>query len=227
MAELSLGLDPQAPRFSSNFLDDLDVTKDQGDVAPPPGPKPSSPVSTNPFRSESPTPSDPGAELNQDASGFDFAAHLDTHDSVSSLEQVGLSSPISDQSTSPAHQASVNGINDDHVDTTEAKAETKAPPTLVARTSEHWETFDEKNSEPHPPTANGGHGGAQGDREKKGESSGLNCQGSREHLCNLIRKCVNPSAYLGGREGGEERERERERQRETRQTVPMISDILN
>lgn len=168
MAELTLGLDPQQARFSTNFLDDLDVTKaaseGTSDVAQP---ELTSPVSTNPFRSESPTLSDHGLELDHDAPEFDFEAHLETHDSMSSLDQVGLSSPTTDQD---AHQLGVNGVSADSsekVDPTGVQAESKTP-ILVAQTSEHWETFDEngrKVNEPHPPTANGGHSGGQ-DKDK-------------------------------------------------------------
>ena len=185
MAELSLGLDPQQQRFSTNFLDELDVTKTSSDVIPSPlveQEKPVSPVNTNPFRSESPTPSDQGLELDHNAPEFNFAAHLETHDSVSSLDQVGLSSPTSDQSASPAHQAGVNGVSADSGEKTDLStttdkpgaAESKATPTLVARNSENWETFDEngkKVTEPHPPTANGGHSGSGG-QEKESKAKG-------------------------------------------------------
>jgi hypothetical protein len=188
MAELSVGLDPQQQRFSTNFLDELDVTKSSPDAVPPPlveQDKPVSPVATNPFRSESPTPSDQGPELDHNAPEFNFAAHLETHDSVSSLDQIGLGSPSSDQSTSPAHQPGINGVNgisadsgekiDPSTTTTTDKAgaaESKATPILVARDSENWEKFDEngkKIAEPHPPTANGGHSGGQ---EKENKAKG-------------------------------------------------------
>ena len=187
MAELSLGLDPQQQRFSTNFLDELDVTKTSSDAIPPPPTlveqeKPVSPVSTNPFRSESPTLSDQGPELDHSDPEFNFAAHLETHDSVSSLDQIGLSSPTSDQSASPVHQAGVNGVSADSTEKTDASttsdkagaAESKATPILVARNSENWETFDEngkKVTEPHPPTANGGHS-ASGGQEKENKAKG-------------------------------------------------------
>ena len=170
MADLSLGLDPLQPRFSTNFLDDLDVSKENGSsTVPEAAPQPSSPVPTNPFRSESPTASDQGVELDHTAPEFDFAAHLETADSVSSLDQVGLSGS---ETASPAHQAGVNGVSTDPGDQNEPPS--KTPPTLVARTSEHWETFDEngvKIDKPHPPTANGGHSGGQ-DKESEGEKKG-------------------------------------------------------
>ena len=187
MAELTVGLDPQQQRFSTNFLDEMDVTKSSADAVPPPlveQDKPVSPVSTNPFRSESPTPSDQGPELDHNAPEFNFVAHLETHDSVSSLDQIGLASPSSDQNASPVHQATVNGISVDSGEkidpssittaTTDkpGAADSKATPTLVARDSENWETFDEngkKVEEPHPPTANGGHSGGQ---EKESKAKG-------------------------------------------------------
>ena len=175
MAELSLGLDPQQPRFSTNFLDELDITQVSSDSVPPDEQqKPTSPTGTNPFRSESPTPSDKGLELDHNAPGFDFVAHLETRDSMSSLDQVGLPSPTSDQSASPAHQAGVNGVSVDPVEkinppTDTPQSDSKTTPILVAETSENWEKFDEngkKVAEPHPPTANGGHSGGQ-DKESK------------------------------------------------------------
>ena len=187
MAELSLGLDPQQQRFSTNFLDELDVTQTSTDAVPPPlveQEKPVSPVNTNPFRSESPTPSDQGLELDHDEPGFNFVAHLETRDSVSSLDQIGLPSPTSDQSASPVHQTGVNGVSADSgekidpsttVDKQQA-GESKTTPILVARNSENWETFDEngkKVTEPHPPTANGGHSAsASGGQEKESNAKG-------------------------------------------------------
>ena len=174
MAELTLGMDPIEPRFSSNFLDQVDPSASESSSVPQPEPSGNSPIQTNPFRSESPTPSDPGVELDHDAPGFNFAAHLETRDSTSSLDQVGIPSPASDASTSPAHQSGVNGVSPDSIEKVETNAGSKTLPTLVARTSEHWETFDEngqKMTEPHPPTANGGHSGGQ-DKEsvEKGQS---------------------------------------------------------
>lgn len=187
MAELTTGLDELPARFSTNFVDELDPSKSakDGDIdsdPPQSTPEPKTPVSTNPFRSESPTPSDQGLEIHQDSPSFDFAAHLETHDSMSSLDQIGATSPTSsNQSASPAHQPRVNGVSDDTSETTNQKAATKAPPTLVARTSERWETFDEngkKVSEPHPPTANGGQK-KEPEIEKKGVSLDINIS-SRE-----------------------------------------------
>ena len=177
MAELSLGLDPTQQRFSTNFLDELDVSKekDSPSVVPQPEAESNVTVPTNPFRSESPTPSDPGLELDHTEPGFDFAAHLETRDSMSSLDQVGLSSPETD---SPSDQAHVNGVSADQGETADTTEPAKPPPTLVARNSEHWETFDEngkKVTEPHPPTANGGHSASGGQSQeektsKKGQS---------------------------------------------------------
>lgn len=204
MAELSLGapgLDPQQQRFSTNFLEELDVTKtSSSDVVPSPlveQEKPASPLSTNPFRSESPTPSDQGPELDHDAPEFNFAAHLETHDSVSSLDQIGLPSPTSDQSASPAHQASVNGISADSSEKTDkpVATESKATPTLVARTSENWETFDEngkKVTEPHPPTANGGYsasGGQEKESKAKGQSENKSVVKSVRILYTYLKYC--------------------------------------
>ena len=179
MAELvqGPGLDPSHPRFSTNFLeiDTTNMTPANGSSNVPQPEPTERPIQTNPFRSESPTPSDPGLELDHNAPGFDFAAHLETHDSISSLDQIGIQSPTSDSSASPVHQSGINGVSPDsteQVDSSEANAEGKTPPTLVARTSEHWETFDEngqKTAEPHPQTANGGRSTSGGqDKEKKG-----------------------------------------------------------
>ena len=181
MAELTPGpgLDPSHPRFSTNFLDEVDVTNttsaNGSSSVPLPEPTASSPIQTNPFRSESPTPSDPGLELEHDAPGFDFAAHLETRDSCSSLDQIGITSPSSEMSASPVHQSGVNGVIPDSTEcvaSSETKAEGKPPPTLVARTSEHWETFEEsgqETAEPHPPTANGGHSASGGQDKGKNE----------------------------------------------------------
>lgn len=178
MAELipGPGLDPSNPRFSTNFLelDATDMTSANGSsTVPQPSESTARPIQTNPFRSESPTPSDPGLQLDHNAPGFDFAAHLETRDSISSLDQVGILSPTPDSNVSPVHQSGVNGVSTDYTDqvgSSGANAEGKTPPTLVARTSEHWETFDEngqRTSEPHPPTANGGHSASGGEDKEK------------------------------------------------------------
>lgn len=184
MAELSVGLDTQQ-RFSTNFLDELNVANlspaSSGAVPPAEQEKPASPIGTNPFRSESPTPSDPGLVLDQDQPGFNFVAHLETRDSVSSLDQIGLPSPTSDQSASTEHQAGVTGVIADPIEQVDhSSADTpqsegsKATPILVARTSEKWEKFDENGhhvAEPHPPTANGGHS-ASSEQEKESKVKG-------------------------------------------------------
>ena len=210
MAELSLGLDPQQQRFSTNFLDDLDMTQSSSDAVPPPlveQEKPVSPVNTNPFRSESPTPSDQGLELDHNEPGFNFAAHLETRDSVSSLDQIGLPSPTSDKSASPAHQAGVNGINADageniDLSTTADKTQTdesKTTPILVAQNSENWERFDEngqKVTEPHPPTANGGHSAsASGGQEKESKSKGQS-ESKRLHVLYSNIVCIYINEFL-------------------------------
>lgn len=65
-------------------------------------------------------------------SGFDFASNLQTHDSISSLNDLELTSdPVSD---APSHDVATDGGTDEH-------------PTVSAMMSGSWETFDENGKE--------------------------------------------------------------------------------
>ena len=134
--------DLQSARFSTNFLEDAAVP-DSSDK------QPHTSTTTNPFRSETPPPESASPELDPT---FDFASNLETHDSVSSLDQIG-----SPDDSSPSHNEmspTINDVSPPNGDSTvtemtlvteiEQPEEEKAGPvTVVARTSDHWEKFGE------------------------------------------------------------------------------------